>query len=117
MADFKYVMFKVGDKFMPVIFPNELIHEEVGNDMRELIDNTMPISDGSVEIHSAGFINFYTMSTFGKSDTLKKESMVGDADVINTYPYEGGIIGAMHDLILSTSKLASVKLILDIKDD
>lgn len=84
----KYIMFKqqVGDmdKLVPIIFPNDLVHEDVAKALQESVlkDHT---------IVSAGSISLLNLKAEGRSETLNIESNpVMDSHVIKMNDYGAG---------------------------
>lgn len=82
----KYVMFKKKGKlltqFVPVIFPNHLVHKEVAID---LLANSLK----GFKIHSAGDISPLGMEATGSSITLKLKADPKDTGRIRMNDYGG----------------------------
>jgi len=99
MADWKYVMFEVDGRKCPVIFPNELIHEDVARMLYGLVQQAY---NGPAMPVSAGFISaLQVISTDGRSEMLNMDSEPGDAKVINSLPYTNGREDIMNTHLLT----------------
>jgi len=106
MAEWKYVMFQDADgRCIPVIFPGSLVHLDVARSVRA----ALPRGNAVV---SAGHIGaLHVSSAFGESETLQVKAYEKDADVINHYPYSGGMPDALPNMA-EIVRLAYLKLIL-----
>lgn len=92
MSEFKYIMFKIPgpiERLVPVIFPDLLVHELVGNALKTMKGDQML---AEAEVVSAGSINLGPVETFGKSTTLKVDAKESDAQIIMQYPYWHGMM-------------------------
>ena len=89
MADWKYIMFhdEKNNREMPVIFHNEMVHGETADGIRMANRHLRHIKPVS-----AGFVSLSVVSTFGRSETLDKESRDYDAGIMNILPYTGGLM-------------------------
>ncbi len=84
----KYIMFKQQmddiDKLIPIIFPNDLVHEDVAKALQQSV-----LEDCSIA--SAGFINPLNLKAEGGSETLNIESNPEiDSHVIKMNDYGAG---------------------------
>lgn len=79
----KYVMFKRGEHYVPIIFPETLVHADVAEWMR--------LGPG-YQVHSAGFISPLSMKCHGRSESLGVESDPGDTVRIRMNDYGGGFM-------------------------
>ena len=81
----KYVMFKKqledGTIYMPVIFPNSVVHSDVGE---------MLINGEKLDIHSAGDVSIRDATCGGSSSTLGLGSDTKDQDRIMLHDYFHG---------------------------
>jgi hypothetical protein len=96
MAEFKYIMVKVRDRFVPVIFPTHLVHalmfdamtayyiQEARTLQRPDWERPTALSAGSIQIDVEG--------CYGQSESLKVKAGANDALLIETYPYTAGIL-------------------------
>lgn len=74
-------------QLVPVIFPNQLVHQDVFNKIKELYE-----PDGPVEIVSAGDIRLEAVECCGDSETLDVESRDEEDDtLIGSFDYFHGI--------------------------
>jgi hypothetical protein len=98
----KYVMWQVGDQCYPVIFPQELVHEDVARHVHPLfvqMARSMPADTIRTPI-SAGFIEgLLVAATVGESETLRMNSRPEDAGIIIRRPYDHGRESPMSKLI------------------
>jgi hypothetical protein len=89
----KYVMLRcrIGSitKMVPIIFPNELVHQDVA----EAITHLIGMKHGwDAEVVGAGEVGGLDVSACsGGSETLSVSSRKEDASVINGYDYWHGI--------------------------
>ena len=98
MRAFKYVMFKMGDRKVPIIFPSEFTHKFVAAGFQSAVRRD-DVSLGKLEYRklepvSAGFIegvNVY--SATGDSETMGLKSDPEDRNIINAYGLELGYVG------------------------
>lgn len=90
MADFKYINFRVGDRDVPIIFPDILVHQHMAHIGHKVIDRSLR---QPTEIVSAGFISSLCVTgVHGKSESLNDlSSRPGDASMINGYPQFHGM--------------------------
>lgn len=84
----KYIMFKQQmddiDKLIPIIFPNDLVHEDVAKALQQSV-----LEDCSIV--SAGIINPLNLKAEGGSETLNIESNPEiDSHVIKMNDYGAG---------------------------
>ena len=91
MSDWKYIMWEANGAKLPVLFPHELIHEEVARYMdyaiREHVVASKP-NNWSSKVLTAGFVSgLFVPATYGKSESLNLESDENDRSIINTMPY------------------------------
>jgi hypothetical protein len=86
----KYIMVQVDDRVYPIIFPPELVHQEVWQRLRYPFYEMAKMKDPLVV--GAGFIEgLACCMAVGESETLKIKSRLEDAQLINNHPYEKGI--------------------------
>lgn len=72
----------------PILFPDKIIHIEMYTVARMLLP------EKKVLPYSAGEVGLVRVSRLGgRSETLNLDSLEGDKEVINQYPYLHGIIG------------------------
>lgn len=85
----KYIMVKVDDRQVPILFPSELVHADVWKYLRRPFYDAAKMGDPSVV--SAGFVEGLAVAvSMGESETLGIESREEDARIINNHPYEHG---------------------------
>ena len=95
MSEWKYVMFEANGKFIPILFPGQLVHEKVARQMgyalREHVITERPDSWSS--LHSAGFVSGLAITGVnGKSESLNNlSSRDADTSIINLMPYSHGV--------------------------
>lgn len=95
MADWKYISYLANDQQLPIIFPNDLIHEEVnqymGMAVREHVITQRP-KDWTSGVLSAGFISGLAVTgVHGLSESMGNlRSREPDASIINLMPYDHG---------------------------
>lgn len=91
----KYIVMSVcyGDvrtkirQLVPIIFPSQMVHEQVFDAIRPLYE-----INGPVQIVSAGDVTFNSVECCGDSETLDVKSRDAEDDrLINTYDYLHGI--------------------------
>lgn len=94
----KYIMFRVriGDteKFLPIIFPDELVHSDIAETIKSLI---LSRYRWNIDVSSAGSINIGATTCGGKSETLVSASDPSDAKIIQLYDYCHGIADLYPD--------------------
>lgn len=102
----KYVIMRVGNAEVPVIFPDRMVHALVADALKGYFAAeamiVMPPELRSRETRerlrsqivpvSAGDCNLIVTEAFGKSDTLKLSARPHDESALNTHPYTGGIL-------------------------
>lgn len=111
----------MGDREVPIIFPNELVHSYVAGAMQLVVEAHDPKKDlrpkqlegflerGVAPVVSAGFLEgMATAITMGESESIGVKSRDEDARIINNYPYEKGMPGIMSEM---TEKLILVRTI------
>jgi hypothetical protein len=85
----KYIMVKVDDRQIPILFPSELVHADVWKYLRRPFYDAARMGDPSVV--SAGFVEGLAVAvSMGESETLDIKSRDEDARIINNHPYEQG---------------------------
>ena len=91
----KYIMLEIPytggiRQKIPIIFPDQLVHEDVAEHMKLMIFRSMAKIAGPV---SAGFIDLGSeIACHGDSETLRLHSLEDlDAGVIRTYDYLHGL--------------------------
>lgn len=84
----KYIMFKDRryNTLFPVIFPERLIHADVGQVMRQAFS----LSHIHADPLRAGSTTIVSLETSGKSETLSLESHPLDRAIINCWDHEHG---------------------------
>lgn len=86
----KYIMVQVDDRAFPIIFPQELVHQEVWQRLRYPFYQMAKMKDP--EVVSAGFVEGISCCiVVGESETLHIKSRSEDTQLINNHPYEKGI--------------------------
>lgn len=82
----KYIMFKLGERSLPIIFPDDLNHIDVAEAItaKLTMSRMIPVSAGTVD-------GLAVLGTSGKSTTLAMNSDPADARTINCYTYCAGI--------------------------
>lgn len=90
---FKYIVISVkvgsdGDRqLLPIIFPDALCHKNVLGALYWVVgEKRDPVID------SAGFISLDARHCAGRSETLEINSKLSDRDLINSFPYEHGLV-------------------------
>src|SRR4051812_654658 len=86
----KYIMLEQELKdgmlhYVPVIFPNGLVHSDVSESLIELANKTF--RGQPFKVVSAGEVRIDSVRTSGNSETLNLESSVLDSLIINTIDY------------------------------
>lgn len=77
------------EKLVPVIFPNELVHQLVERYFRLALQRHWP--DSTIEAVSAGDCELGFLECSGKSETLGLSSDPEDAEMIRLYDYLHGM--------------------------
>ena len=86
----KYVMVQVDDRAMPIIFPSELVHQDVYRRLAYLFHSASKMKDPVVV--GAGFVEGLACCiAMGESEKLDIKSRPEDTKIINNHPYENGI--------------------------
>lgn len=86
----KYIMIQVDDRAYPIIFPYELVHQEVWQRLRYPFFQMAKMKDPVVV--GAGMVEGLACCiAMGESETLHIESRPEDTQLINNHPYEKGI--------------------------
>lgn len=92
----KYIMLKIEEpisKFLPIIFPNELIHSDVANYMCTMLRR---VHEWEAKVRSAGEINVEG-ECHGFSETLSRKAgrrikaHADDTQIVSMYDYEHGL--------------------------
>lgn len=83
----KYIMLLKGQQRYPIIFPEDLVHIEVAEHLKDI-----PTLSGA-EVVSAGTVLMVATAVDGKSSSLKVRSAMIDSTVINVWDYSRG-----HDI-------------------
>jgi hypothetical protein len=88
----KYIMIlinqgEIGERLVPVIFPDFMVHEMVFDAVRPLMPKRSTVS-----IRSAGEVGLHVRHTIGRSESLGVAANDEDARVINQYDYLNGLI-------------------------
>lgn len=96
MAEWKYVIFQVGDRKVPIIFPGSLVHLDIYSALAPLLTDGHGQGYGVV---SAGEVGLMVSHTSGRSTTLNIEANARDARTINVLPYSGGVTTALDETI------------------
>lgn len=93
----KYIVFSVEldeghTKEIPIIFPNDLVHEDVAKSFKRVLFRNF--EDQEISVISAGFINVgLVLSCHGRSETLGIASRgAADETLINRYDYMHGLV-------------------------
>lgn len=98
----KFIMWAVGDRHYPIIFPEELVHSEVAQRIHPLfvqMAKSMP-SDTIRTPVSAGFIDGLVCTSANReSETMSMGSRPQDTGIINRHPYDKGMETAMSTMI------------------
>lgn len=104
----KYIMLHdlERDRFVPVIFPDDLVHSFVAGAMQLVIEANDPKKDlrprqleqmlerGTAPVVGAGFVEGMAVCVaMGESESLGIKSRHEDTQLINNHPYEKGMIG------------------------
>lgn len=85
----KYIMVKVDDRQIPILFPHELVHADVWKFLRRPLFDAAKMGDPTVV--SAGFVEGMAVAiACGESETLDIKSREEDTRIINNHPYESG---------------------------
>lgn len=87
----KYIMYRVGDKHYPIIFPEALVHAQVADRMNTLLQFQ------KAELVSAGEINVVAISTTGESTSLDVKADEKDRMRVNCMDYSHGIDTPMDE--------------------
>jgi hypothetical protein len=103
----KYIVFDVGEREVPVIFPDSMVHSFMADAVKDYFVHeakAMARAKGDVEVHSAriraavkpvaaGSIELGMQGTVchGKSDTLGLASRDEDTSLVCWFPYNHGI--------------------------
>lgn len=106
----KYIVLRIEDREVPIIFPDTLVHSMVADAIRDVFARER-IESGKYDVSArsmrkfregirpvaAGDINLGFVTCSGKSSTLKVESR-GRADdqMIETYDYFHGIVSSEY---------------------
>ena len=77
------------DRFVPVIFPDALVHDIVA---KAFIGALRKHGWTGCKVESAGEIDMAAIQTFGSSETLGVEAREEDAEIITTYDYTHGVV-------------------------
>lgn len=86
----KYIMVQVDDRAFPIIFPQELVHQEVWQRLRYPFYQMAKMKDP--EVVGAGFVEGMAVCiAMGESETLHIKARPEDTQLINNHPYEKGI--------------------------
>jgi len=90
----KYIMLELslGDLRynVPVIFPDTLVHEDMGKAVVHAANRSVPKAD--VKMVSAGFVsNCSGVTCYGRSESLDLDSRPEDGKIISTYDYTHGV--------------------------
>jgi hypothetical protein len=92
----KYIMVQVDDRALPIIFPSELVHQEVWQRLRYPFFQMAKMKDPVVV--GAGFVEGLACCVaVGESETLHIKSRPEDTQLINNNPYEKGIPTVMSN--------------------
>lgn len=107
----KYVMLQVGDRAMPIIFPEELVHAHVAGAMQLAVEALDPKKDlrprqcesmlerGTAPVRSAGFVEGLACAiVIGESESLGVKSDDDDTQIINNHPYEKGMLSPLGNV-------------------
>ena len=91
----KYIMVKITgeelDQFVPIIFPNSLVHSEIAKSIKRMI--MWDRREGGVTIVSAGDYCIMNRTCSGRSETLGLESRgMVDESIINMNDYHNGLV-------------------------
>jgi len=87
MSNWKYVMLKVGQINVPVIFSDILIHSKVDDAIKPMLAGKAP-----AKVVGAGMIMGLTVETLGAgSVSLGINARPEDKDIVNTYEDNGGV--------------------------
>lgn len=93
----KYIMLKIDkpiEKFIPIIFPNELVHSEMANHMCAML---LKVHGWKAKVRSAGEVNV-DGECHGFSATLSEKAgrrikaHADDSEIITQYDYQHGIV-------------------------
>jgi hypothetical protein len=91
----KYIMLKVGEQNVPVIFPDTLVHSTVYGAMLRVL-----AAQGAwnTKVVAAGMCNIEMTAAYGESETLSIESRgERDKNIVNQYSRLGGLeVGDEH---------------------
>lgn len=95
----KYLMYRVGDEYIPIIFPSKLTHRHVHRRMETLmeLDRAILVSGGEVSVAVLG--------AHGSSETCNVMANDIDRQRINVLDYSGGLDTPMNG---TTEKLVLV---------
>lgn len=100
----KYVILRVGNTEVPVIFPDRMVHAWVAGLVKayfaqeikfahpQIPDAALTEAFTKFTVVSAGEANIAVISASGHSGTLGAPSRPGDKDFLNSYPYTGGYV-------------------------
>ena len=115
----KYVVIQVGNRAVPIIFPEQLTHSRVGEKVRDIfiedaqsvmrqmgfteeqLEKNRPALERGTKFLSAGSIGMLEVGMVsGKSASLEIASREGeDKEMINGYGVHGGLMDVFDDLI------------------
>lgn len=108
----KYIMVKVDDRQIPIIFPNELVHADVWKYLRRPFFDQAKLSDPTVV--SAGFVEGMAVAiACGESETLKLKSRDEDTRIINNHPYEKGRETPLGELTEKMLLVRTIELLME----
>lgn len=107
----KYVMLQVGDRAMPIIFPEELVHAHVAGAMQQVIGaikgphqrfnekqletrlRDAEYREDGAPVRSAGFVEGLACAiAMGESESIGVKADEEDTQIINNHPYEKGMM-------------------------
>jgi hypothetical protein len=106
MAQFKYIMVKVGNAEYPVIFSGNMVHSLVAHAIKEsfveaafgvmphelrTVENAAKLMDG-MKVVGAGSITIDVAVCSGSSETLGVAARGHDAERIRMHPYDAGFV-------------------------
>jgi hypothetical protein len=107
----KYIMVQVDDRAYPIIFPPELVHQEVWQRLRYPFYQMSKMKDP--EVVGAGFLEGIACCiAMGESETLHIKARPEDTQIINNHPYEKGISTPLSNMTEGLLLQKTIELLL-----
>lgn len=104
----KYIMYRVGNRHYPILFPDLLVHAQVADRLSTLIQFQKAV------IVSAGEVSLVALSTTGESHSLDVSAEELDARRINVLDYSGGVDSEMDARTENLIKYAALAALSDV---